>query len=408
MKELKRCNLLVLSDKYPHAGDQISASFVKNQIEYIKDYFKKIYVIALAPRVPKFMSRFSFMDNKGRYDGYARNYSYDNVEVYFAKPLAFPFEFSRKRRGDDSFRAAVKILKQNEIDFDLIHAHFTHPSGYVGARLKETYDKKLIVTVHEDRDWFLKEISSGDKKLLYSWQKADKIIRVNRMDLKEFEKVGIDESKLAFLPNGFSPRQFMPMNKGDAREKLGLSKCDKILLNIAALEAYKGQEHLIRAMNKLLAARDDVALFIVGKGSLKTQLQSLIESTGHQDRIVLAGGNKSANEIALWMNSCDLFVLPSISEGNPTVMFEALGCGKPFIGTRVGGIPEIIIDEHIGALVDPGDFEALSIALQKALDQDWDEDYIIEYAKQYTWMNISADIVKLYQSVLSGKEQNRS
>ena len=70
-------------------------------------------------------------------------------------PWLFPFEFSRRRRGDDSFRAAINVIKQNKIDFDLIHAHFTHPSGYVGARLKEIYDKKLILTVHEDRDWFL-------------------------------------------------------------------------------------------------------------------------------------------------------------------------------------------------------------------------------------------------------------
>ena len=401
MKDLKNAKLLVLSDRYPYPRDPISSSFVKNQIEYLKDYFGKIYVIALTPWVPKFMSRFSFMDNKGRNDGYAKDYRYDNVEVYFAKPLAFPFEFSRRRRGDDSFRAAINVIKQNKIDFDLIHAHFTHPSGYVGARLKEIYDKKLILTVHEDRDWFLREISSGDRKTLYTWQNADQIIRVNRVDLKEFEKVGIDGSKLAFLPNGFSSGLFMPRNKEDAREKLGLPKSDKILLNIAALEPYKGQDYLISAMNKVLEARNDVTLYIVGKGSLKNHLQSLIESNGLQDRITLAGSNKPAEEIALWMNSCDLFVLPSISEGNPTVMFEALGCGKPFIGTRVGGIPEIIVDESIGALVDPGDAEGLSTALKKALDRDWDEDHIIEYAKQYMWKNIAEEIVKLYQSVLA-------
>ena len=106
------------------------------------------------------------------------------------------------------------------------------------------------------------------------------------------------------------------------------------------------------------------------------------------------------------MNSCDIFVLPSISEGNPTVMFEALGCGKPFIGTRVGGIPEIIVDKGIGTLVDPSNAEGLSKALLRALDKDWDEDRIREYAKQYTWEKIAREIVKLYISVLSKGEQN--
>ena len=122
--------------------DPISSSFVKNQIEYLKNYFEQSYVIALYPWVPKFMSHFEFMDSKGRNDGYAQDYKYDNVEVYFAKPLALPFEFSR-RRGDDSFRAAIKVIKKNKIDFDLIHAHFTLPSGYVGARLKDVYEGRI-------------------------------------------------------------------------------------------------------------------------------------------------------------------------------------------------------------------------------------------------------------------------
>lgn len=399
-KELRNCNLLVISDRYPHSKDPISSSFVKNQIEYLKDYAKKIYVIALTPFVPKFLSHFDFMDSKGRWDGYAGDYKYDNVEVYFARPWALPLEFSRKRRGDEGLRSAKMVIEKNKLDFDLIHAHFTFPSGYVGAKLKEASGKHLILTVHEDRDWFLKEVASGDPRFLYAWQNADRIIRVNRADLNEFKKINIDPTKLVHLPNGYSSNQFRLIKKGIARETLNIPKDKKVLLNLAALETYKGQEYLIRAMKVVAEFRTDVILYIVGKGSLRSYLISLIDECGLQETVVLAGGDKPAEEIALWMNSCDIFVLPSISEGNPTVMFEALGCGKPFIGTRVGGVPEIIVDDHIGALVDPGDVEGLSIALQEALDKDWDEDIIIEYARQYEWKNIVEDIAKLYQIVL--------
>ena len=403
-KELKDCNLLVISDRYPYSKDPISSSFVKNQIEYLKDYVKKVYVISLAPYVPKFLSRFDFMDSKGRWDGYAKDYKYDNVEVYFAKPWALPLEFSRKRRGDDGLRSVKRVIAKNNISFDLIHAHFTFPSGYVGAKLKEAFKKGLILTVHEDRNWFLNELASCDKKLLYAWENADKIIRVNRADLKEFKNINIDPSKLVYIPNGFSAEQFKSIEKKTAREKLNIPQDKKVLLNLAALETYKGQEYLIRALKIIEEFRTDVILYIVGKGSLRSYLKSLIDECGLQEMVILAGGNKPAEEIALWMNSCDIFVLPSISEGNPTVMFEALGCGKPFIGTRVGGIPEIIVDEHIGALVDPGDAEGLSRALLKALDTYWDEDIIKDYAMQYEWKNIVNDIIKLYQSLLAKEE----
>ncbi len=408
MKKLKDSKLLVISDRYPHIRDPISSSFVKSQIEYLKEYLERVYVIVLSPWVPKFLSHFSFMDSKGRWDGYAKDYKYDNVEVFFAKPLALPFNFSRRRRGEDSFRRANQVIIKNKLKFDLIHAHFTLPSGYVGAKLKETYGKKLILTVHEDRSWFLDEISSGNEDIIYSWQSADRIIRVNKADLKEFERVNIDRSKLVYLPNGFSSMVFLPMDKRAAREKLNLPQDTSILLNLAALEAYKGQEYLINAMKIVIASGKDVLLYIIGKGSLKNHLQSLIDQYGLQDSVFLAGGNKSAEEIVLWMNSCDLFVLSSLSEGNPTVMFEALGCGKPFIGTRVGGIPEIIVDEEIGMLVDPKDAAGLSKAILTALNKDWETQRILSYANQFTWKKIAREIAEVYADLLPENSEDSS
>ena len=61
-----------------------------------------------------------------------------------------------------------------------------------------------------------------------------------------------------------------------------------------------------------------------------------------------------------WIKSCDLFALPSLNEGNPTVIFEAPGCGKPFIGTKVGRIPEVITSGERGLLVDPANPDDLA------------------------------------------------
>ena len=77
------------------------------------------------------------------------------------------------------------------------------------------------------------------------------------------------------------------------------------------------------------------------------------------------------------MNACDLFVLPSLNEGNPTVMFEALGCGKPFVGTKVGGVPEVIASDDYGLLVEPADPEDLAEKILVALDREWDREAIL-------------------------------
>jgi len=401
MKPLEESNLLIISDRYPHEKDTISSSFVKSQVDCLKKYVAHINVIALTPFVPRFLSQFSFMNPRWRRDAFAQDYEYDNVSVFFARYFTLPFEFSRRRRGDEAFKVVEKIIRRRKMHFDLIHAHFTYPSGYVGARLKEDYKKPVILTVHEDRDGFLREIFSNNRNIIYTWNFVDKIIRVNEKDLMEFNRLQIDKSKLLFLPNGYSQDLFLPMDSNNARIKLKLPLDRTILVNIANLEVYKGQKYLIESMKKILAIRQDIMLYIVGQGSLRKSLQSLINKYDLQDNVILAGGNKPREDIPLWMNACDVFVLSSLSEGNPTVMFEALGCGKPFIGTNVGGIPEIIINDKLGILVEPKDPEGLAQAILRALEAEWEAAYIREYAKRFTWDGIVKRIVGVYEEVLS-------
>ncbi len=393
-------NILIITDRYPHHRDAVTSSFVKSQVDCLKSYFKKIYVIALIPIIPKFLSSFSFMNPRWRRDAFAEDYEYDNVEVYFAKYFSLPFNFSRKKKGERTFKASKKIINRNNINFDLIHAHFTYPSGFAGGKLKDIYNVPLVLTVHEERDFFLNEVASEDEKLIYAWRNANKIIRVNKIDLLEFYKFNINKSKTITIPNGYSPSVFKPLDMNMARKKLGLPISAKILLNIANLETYKGKIYLIHAMKTVLLENKNVFLYIVGQGSLKNELRDLISRCGLQRNIILAGGNKPREEIPIWFNACDIFVLPSLSEGNPTVMFEALGCGKPFVGTNVAGIPEIINRDELGILVDPKDITGLARSIIIALDTEWDTQYILDYSKQFTWENITAKIIGVYDELI--------
>jgi teichuronic acid biosynthesis glycosyltransferase TuaC len=397
---LNESNLLIISDRYPHEKDTISSSFVKSQVDCLKNYVAHIDVIALTPFVPRFLSQFSFMNPRWRRDAFAKDYMYDNVSVFFARYFTLPFEFSRRRRGDEAFKVVEKIIIRRKMHFDLIHAHFTYPSGYVGAKLKEDYKTPVILTVHEDRDGFLKEILSNNRNIIYTWNFVDKIIRVNEKDLMDFKRLQIDESKLMFLPNGYSQELFFPMDSNNARIKLKLPLDKTILVNIASLEAYKGQKYLIEAMKKILVIRQDIMLYIVGQGSLENSLSLLINKYGLQDNVILAGGNKPREEIALWMNACDVFVLPSLSESFGIVQIEAMACGKPVVATRNGGSEEIVIDDRLGILVEPRDSEGLARAIFMVLNKGVDQNYILEYAKKFTWDRITNKLMSTYDEVL--------
>jgi len=144
--------------------------------------------------------------------------------------------------------------------------------------------------------------------------------------------------------------------------------------------------------------RKDIVCIIVGGGGLKNRLLRQVKKAGLQNTINLVG-MKEHTEVPTWINACDLFVLPSLSEGNPTVMFECLGCGKPFIGTKVGGIPEVITSEDYGVLVEPANSEALAQSLFVALEKNFDKNKILKHAKQFTWEEIVKQIVNIYYYV---------
>ena len=398
-KIMKKSNLLVITDRYPHNKDPVTSSFVYSQTDALKEYFKRIYVISLNPFIPKLFSRFSFMHPRWRKDAFAEDYSYDNVEVRFARYFMLPFDFFKKRKGDFAYKVAKKIIEREKIEFDLIHCHFTWPSGYVGAKLKEKCDKPLIITGHGNDVYDLpfrgKELR---EKIEYALNEADYVITVSNSNLECIKKLNVKTPTKVIL-NGFRTDLFFQRDLEECRMITNLPLDKKIILTVGNLEEVKGHKYFIEAIKGVVNHRKDVFCVIVGNGKLKNKLKKQIKKLGLEDYAVLVG-EKKHDKIPLWTNASDVFVLPSLSEGNPTVMFEALGCGKPFVGTRVGGIPEIIINEKLGVLVEPKNVDGLAKAILKALDKEWNKEYILNYAEQFTRAKIAEKIMVVYDEVL--------
>lgn len=397
---LRGLRLLVISDRYPHSKDTISSSFVKGQVDCLKNYFEKIYVIALTPFVPKFAQNFWFINPRWKRDAFARDYKYDNVEVYFAKHMTLPFNCFRKSRGDVSFKVANEIIRQKRIAFDLIHANFIYPSGYVGVELKNIYNVPLVVRggghdIYEmpfrDLDW--------NNRIRYILESCDHVILPSRGLSEIIMQLNVPLSKVSIIYNGCDPKLFQKISIIDARTRLNLPKDCCILLAVGNLELEKGHQYLIESMKIVFEAKKDIICVVVGSGSLNSRLVNSIASLGLQNQIQLIGERPHA-EIPLWMNACDIFVVPSLNEGNPNVMFEALSCGKPVIGTKVGGIPEIIIDEKFGILVEPRDVEGLAKAILRAFNTQWDTESILNYAEQFTLDRAAERIAEVYESAL--------
>ena len=231
----------------------------------------------------------------------------------------------------------------------MIHAHHTWTAGYAGARLKEKCDIPLVITGHgydvyslpfKDDEW--------QEKIKYVLNTADHIITVSQSNLTCIKKLDVS-TPVTVIPNGFRSDLFYPRNSSECRRALNLPQDRRIILTVGNLEAIKGQKYLVEAIQRIVQERKDILCVIVGAGKLRPILKRQIRELGLENYIILTGG-KPHDEIPLWMNACDLFVLPSLRESFGVVQIEALACGKPVVATRNGGSEEIIISDEHGLL----------------------------------------------------------
>ncbi len=374
-------NLLIIASAYPGRDESLMGLFIKYQVAELKQYFKKVIVIA-----PIFRS-FGFLKK----DRICHDYTYDNIEVYYPRCIYIPIFWLSRVLIDNRLLVVEQIIEKYHIQFDIIHAHFTWPSGYIGVRLKENYGKPVVITIHENGDWFDQEVGMNHPLINIAWSSADALIRVNKKDVSVLKRYN---EQAYSIPNGFSPA-FHPIDTSIARERLGLPEDAKIIFTLGGLFKRKGFNYLIDAMEQVCSQRDSALCFIGGTGPERRSLQGQIDRLGLGEKVKLLG-SLPGDQLTLWMNACDLFVLPSLSESFGVVQIEAMACGKPVVSARNRGSEEVIASDDYGLLVEPANPDDLAEKILVALDREWNREAILTYAERFTWENVVKEILKLY------------
>ncbi|RPJ79745.1 MAG: glycosyltransferase family 4 protein [Alphaproteobacteria bacterium] len=302
------------------------------------------------------------------------------------------------------YRRTIGLLTKAIIahnDYDLIHIQSSGGicsfiSTFTGALISKIFNKKLIVTFH-----YRPSIQFVEKyRFLFSFvlSNSKAFFVVSNKQKKLIENIfPWASNKVAVISNGFDAAKFKIIDKQLCRRTLYLPNDSKILLTIGNLFNVKGHKYLIEAVHQLVYVhRKDIICIIIGSGPLEEEIKEQIKSLNLEYNVLLAG-NIAHDKIPIWLNSCDIFVLPSLIEGNPTVMFESIGCGKPFIGTDVGGIPEVIISNKYGLLCEPQNSAKLVENILEALEKKWSAIDIVEYSKQFRWDIVAEKIAIVYQ-----------
>ncbi len=259
-------------------------------------------------------------------------------------------------------KALENLLKKEDID--IIHGHYLFPAGAAAVEVGNAHGIKTYVTAHgSDMFEVYKKQPLMRSTIKNVLKRADCVLAVSNALRHEIIATGVtgisEKTRLSW--NSVDVDKFSTEENNSFKKENNL--LDKpIVMFVGNLIKRKNVESLLEAKK---IANSDYYLVIVGDGPLFKKLNKKVEDENIRD-VIFAG---SRNDVENVIPSCDVLILPSFSESFGLVLIEALACGKPVIGSNVGGITEIITDE-VGLLVNPDKISSIAGAIDNVINDD--------------------------------------
>lgn len=298
-----------------------------------------------------------------------------------------------------------KIIKKYEIQ--IIHAEGRFfPISLISALLNFLiFKRKMFISVQGRLKFGMIGLIENifDKTITrFIYSKLSKIICVSLSLKRRLIKFRIHNQNLKIIPNGVDIDKFSLKRKGSYLDKYLKNAIDyKKVIFVGRLDLQKGVEYLIRAIPNVINNFTNVHFFILGNGRLERNLKFLVKSIAIEKYVTFID-LIPLEDMPKFYSAADIFCLPSIHEGFPLSIVEALSMGLIIVASNTGGIPEAIIENENGYLFKPKNVKQLSLKLLKALNLSYDE--IVQIQKNniqkayrtYSWDKIVDEIIKIY------------
>jgi glycosyltransferase involved in cell wall biosynthesis len=258
----------------------------------------------------------------------------------------------------------MAILKRKRPD--LVHTHLGRADSYGRVAAAMARVPVTVSTVHNVEQWKdrlpLRWIDAATATL------ADHLIACSDRVAEHLRKVGlVPMKKVSVIRNGIRLGDWIDQPGGTEaaaiRQEFHCAGDDFVMGAIGRLEPQKGHQYLFHALAVLRPKLPEIRLWVVGDGTLRESLERLATELDLLANVRFVGNRRDMRSIYA---ALDLVVMPSLWEGLPIALLEAMACRRPIIATSVGGIPEVIQHEVNGILVPPKDGVALAVAIERS------------------------------------------
>jgi len=303
----------------------------------------------------------------------------------------------------DKEGGALELLRRmreliREVGPDLVHSHLLDSNFYSSLACR------ILSVPHvctEHGDVLINHSGAGRLKFYLLSRNSQAVVCVSRTVLEAALRKGFRRSNLEVIHNGIRVPERVPST---FRREFGIPETSLLIGNVANLYPVKGQRFLVVAFARLLRDFPESHLVLVGRGGERDTLESLARRLGiPKGRLLLTGFRADVGNI---LSAMDLYVQPSLSEGLPVALLEAMSFGIPVVATRVGGVHEVINGDRYGTLVPPGSSDSLFEALRGivgdiATFRRKAEESVLHIREHFSLRTMARKYVGTYEKVLS-------
>jgi len=328
-----------------------------------------------------------------------------NVELYErarSRDLSARMLRCEGRADLSAIREIREYIRTEQVDLIHTHGYKADLYGYLAAR---TESKPIVATCH---NWV------GGTAALGIYNRLDRmalrnfngVAAVSDAVARQLQQAGIAENNIYTIANGIDIDRFTGAEPAWFGLAAGPSAClpGKTIGIVARLDLQKGFEYLLEAFAGITSSHPDARLVIVGEGPDEPAIASIVDRLDLRSKTIFAGQRGDMPNVYA---ACDIFVLPSLNEGLPMTVLEAMAAARPVIASNVGAIPTVVRNGETGLLVEPRDVAGLKAALGLLLNDpalssrlasnghDW-------VRRNFTSDGMAANYQRMYETVLAG------